>query len=1587
MFKINNIINITYNIFYFTSSSYVYITYIILIFRDFSSIEFEELHNTYKDDEDLSSLLNVIDNFVSQNVQGTGFVKSKKGKSLKKGKTVVKNIKKGKSLKKGKTIVKRSKTTIFDMSQDNENVKSPIAGTSSNTIQMLTPLPGTSDEMQDNDDENAKSPIAGTSSNTIQTLTLLPGTSDDDSDVIDEDVNDNIVNDIPDHMIKHNSKDFKLEFYNTRNIGLKENLRISFDSGTVQERIYSLKFKNHLINKKIIDIVGEIEKAVKTVIDKLKEHFRDVDLIRITVLGPLFHIPHNLELQPLGEVTESQIIELLENILQSDEDIKLTEGFEIHVGIARNPLGGGRLSRGYLNFLGDKCDVHMNRSTVKIISKDKLCFARSIAVCLAKDDLNKKCEKNGKGSDEYKKALLYYNKITRRGRPTQEKAAKYLQSLAGFSLNKAISFTDIPKFEKVLKCRIIIFAPHLQNKVIYAGRDKDAKTVIYLVYVRAEESETLDHFHPIVKLASFHRCGFFCSQCLKPFSNKTTHFCEGYCNICLSDGCKIADDGVICLDCHRHTRSQTCMKRHKKKGLCSQKVKCLSCARIYNPSDKHVCGERECPICSKVVTGRHFCYMRAKKPNKISYKYMFADFEADPDDSEHVPNLVIAHWTCQSCIEVSYRTNPFCASCGTACSSCVEKIGKHPKGSDKRQVCMKKEGCGLRRIMCFGDDAADNFCKFLFTDEHERYNVVFHNGQAYDFYMLMKYICRHGMSPKIIYRGSKIVAAKICDRLNIRLIDSLNFLSMPLSAMPKVFNLQNIKKGTFPHWFNKKENYEYVGPLPHPDYYGVDNMKTDVRASFLEWYSKQECTTFNFIEELVAYCEDDVSILEESCLAFRKHVLDLTCKIELCDTGGNIDLNLIGVDPLSYNTMASVCMAIYRYMFLPEFHTLPLEDGRICVGELVNDKWVNITDSDGKNIDITTVQICESQSKFLSTPLARMPSGGFSNYDTYSKISIQWLLYVEKVEDISIQHALTSEGEYRVPFKNSYYRLDGYCHTTNTVYEFYGCVHHGCPECFPYNSSVLFSSCEELYPLHPHTRQTMKELYHTTIQRQEHIVEYMNCNIVVMWECSFRKQIECDLLLKQFIMTTPVLDRLKPRNALFGGRTNASRLFYDVSNTDEEIAYADITSLYPTVLKYDIFPAGIPEIIIKPGHTDISNFFGIIFCKVRPPRRLYHPVLPMRTDCGKLLFALCYSCAINNTDSCNCSVNERDMTGTWTNIELELAVKFGYVVLEIHEVYHFPSTTTNLFAGYVNMFVKHKQEASGWPREGMTNEEKEEYIKQYYNAEGITLNKENIHYNLGSRKISKQIANSLWGKFGEFQDRLQHVLVNDSVSFYSYLTNPFLEIKDFHVLSPNTCQIEYKEKHACKSECPYLNEFVAIFTTSHARIRLYKELNRINRNVLYYDTDSIIYTFSNIDENAIHPPYGDYLGMWTSELSSSTCIVQFVSAGPKSYAYETSSGSFVVKVKGLTLTYAASSLVNFDSIKALVLHYADPVLFPLPDEFNEKDSILVTYPSKIHRDRFKFKLYGRDVTKQFKVTYSKRSFLRDGTYDTVPFGY
>ena len=303
------------------------------------------------------------------------------------------------------------------------------------------------------------------------------------------------------------------------------------------------------------------------------------------------------------------------------------------------------------------------------------------------------------------------------------------------------------------------------------------------------------------------------------------------------------------------------------------------------------------------------------------------------------------------------------------------------------------------------------------------------------------------------------------------------------------------------------------------------------------------------------------------------------------------------------------------------------------------------------------------------------------------------------------------------------------------------------------------------------------------------------------------------------------------------------------------------------------------------------------------PEKLFSAVLPMIID-DKCMFTSCAACAkeqldhpwYQRTNMCSHSDEERTMTGTWCPEELKMAVRKGYTIFHIHEVWHGPEsqTKTGLFAPYVKKFLKAKQESSGWPSDCVTDEQKEAYIAEYEAHEGVLLDKDKIMVNPGRKAVAKVMLNSFWGKFGEADNKPQTRTLQNASDWDKLMADDSVIVKSINVYNEDVLEVvTVKKDRACAPNVKG-NIFVALFTTALARLKLYEELQKLEERVLYYDTASVIYRWKT---DQVKLPLSKFLGQFTDELEGGH-IDEFGAAGPKAYSYKTLEGKTERKSKG-----------------------------------------------------------------------------------------
>ncbi|CAH3184744.1 unnamed protein product [Porites lobata] len=370
---------------------------------------------------------------------------------------------------------------------------------------------------------------------------------------------------------------------------------------------------------------------------------------------------------------------------------------------------------------------------------------------------------------------------------------------------------------------------------------------------------------------------------------------------------------------------------------------------------------------------------------------------------------------------------------------------------------------------------------------------------------------------------------------------------------------------------------------------------------------------------------------------------------------------------------------------------------------------------------------------------------------------------------------------------------------------------------------------------------------------------------------------------------------------------------------------------------------------------------------------------------GALTFPLCRACVqteqaqpmLTRTHYCPHSDADRMLRGTWCTPELVKAVEKGYTLIKIHEVWHFPpeQRQTGLFADYVNTWLKLKQESAGWPSWCQTLEQKRHYILRYQEREGIRLDIASIAKNPGRKATAKLMLNSFWGKFGERINKPTTVTVQHPADLFNLISDAALDLSTLRLCTDDILEAVYTSVYDNAVKGTKTNIFIAAFTTCHARLKLYESLDTLQQQVLYYDTDSVVYKWRPGQPSIAT---GDFLGDMTDELEGDV-ITEFVSGGAKNYGYQTRGGKVVCKVRGFTLNVRGSAILNFQTMKENILSELDS-----PQE--SRRNLNITNPYYFKRDLEQKQIQVVPRVKQYGLVFDKR-VIEVATRSSYPYGY
>lgn len=823
----------------------------------------------------------------------------------------------------------------------------------------------------------------------------------------------------------------------------------------------------------------------------------------------------------------------------------------------------------------------------------------------------------------------------------------------------------------------------------------------------------------------------------------------------------------------------------------------------------------------------------------------------------------------------------------------------------------------------------DDFMVWILSQTTKARVYIAHNGGRYDVQFIMRYLESNLIPHSFIPAPSSIhaylsVTVPFGAGNSATFLDFRNFMPASLKNIGISFGLSTMK-GDFPHHFNDGWRDLYDGRIP---------SLTDPRDF---WCLESKRTE----EDL----NDFTEWYESQCLIY------CTCD-ELQCTCGKQSWNF--KDQLLYYCWIDVDVlaeAVVKY-----------RDNAMSFGTMSSKEdncgW------EPKNIDpYAHLTIAQMAMKLLLSGLPEPEMITITPNKVRverSQVAIAWMERLQSSSAGKIRHIGNSTTEFYCLQTNRF--VDGYCRESNTIYVCLNCDFHGCPSCFYEEIQTGMD--------HPVRPGTYAAVHKDTRQFIESLLKiYGSSGLIVTWAC------EVDYLTPSEIELGNIM---KERDCFYGGRTEAFAPYTHAKREEgRQIKYKDVCSLYPYVCARKRLPTGNPEHLCGRNINrerlvpDAPNaYFGFVKCEIFPCREDILGLLPRRdASTGRLEFPL------------------DPWIGCFGTEELCLAVRNGYRIGEIYEVYHWSEeeSSDTLLRGYVSFFLRMKQEAEGWRKLGASSEnpseeEKDEVIERVYVENGhiARIRKEMMEKNPTKRQLAKIFLNSLWGKFCQKPHKEHFVTIHGYQQFIKLWYDPTIDRSSFSFrhIGNNTWKVLYRTVDSYTKPNPKYNIYLAAKVTEWARTILHTEMLRIGPpNVLYCDTDSIMYECD--DEEVL---LGHGLGEWVDEYPNDRIVKLYVLA-PKFYFLLKENGESLLKSKGVQLTLANTRKINEEKLMAQILE----VLYPVLDEqsgelapfesFIEVDNMIIGVNSTNSALPYGCMLTRYTEPKKVRPVYSKRNVV------------
>lgn len=401
--------------------------------------------------------------------------------------------------------------------------------------------------------------------------------------------------------------------------------------------------------------------------------------------------------------------------------------------------------------------------------------------------------------------------------------------------------------------------------------------------------------------------------------------------------------------------------------------------------------------------------------------------------------------------------------------------------------------------------------------EKALFTVRMHNGGGYDFNFIIRELYHRGeIICDLLMRECRIISfSLIKPSFEIQFRDTFNMIPVALSEMQATLGLKgDFKKGDFPHLFNTVANQSYIGPWPALEFYTQSQKEGKRRGDIDKFWFEHKDQQFDFQKEFNAYCEQDVRIQAAAANAFSEIFAGII-KAQ-CEKLG-VEYVPGMCDPWCYNTIAGYTQVLFEAFLIPR------------------------TKEDIDSNNYPTLLNSQQRSKILSSRKEHM-----------------WLKWLNEPRmQIGVRVAVTPKQGLKVSLTGL--NVDGFVPPDAStilarpdykgkVYEFYGDFFHGNPK----TQNTPAAKLRALKVLH----LTPEDLFNATKFREQWLRD-SGYDVEIIWESDWDnevKNMDAKMLkdLETFADELELKGPMNPRDALFGGRTEAFYMFFNTNAKNQQ---------------------------------------------------------------------------------------------------------------------------------------------------------------------------------------------------------------------------------------------------------------------------------------------------------------------------------------------------------------------------------------------------------------------------------------------------